>query len=67
MTAIKLHCLTCKRSMEYGRDIDPTIPAKVTKITQPHCDQCWNGDREGETWYDALGHEVSQDAPLLCS
>jgi hypothetical protein len=60
MPAIELYCLTCKRSMGYERDIDPDIPAEVVKITQPHCDQCWNGEREGETWYAANGREVRQ-------
>lgn len=58
---IKLQCLSCWRSMPYDRKINPTIPAGVVKITQPHCDECWHGEREDETWYDAGGREVSQD------
>jgi hypothetical protein len=60
MAQIKLVCLHCNRSMDYDRAIDPDIPPEVVKITQPHCDQCWNGDREGETWYAANGREVAQ-------
>jgi hypothetical protein len=63
MAPIKLVCEGCKRSMEYDRSIDTDIPPEVVKITQPHCDQCWDGDREGETWYDAKGCEVSQEPP----
>lgn len=55
---IKLVCLNCNRTIDYGRDIDPSIPPNVARIEQPHCDLCWNGEREGETWYDAGGVEV---------
>jgi hypothetical protein len=61
--AIRLVCKNCKRAMNYSRDIDPSIPEFVVKIIQPHCDQCWNGDREGETWHDASGAEVPQRLP----
>ena len=57
---IKLVCLNCKRTIDYGRNIDPAIPSNVARIEQPHCDLCWNGDREGETWYDGRGVEVLQ-------
>jgi hypothetical protein len=60
MTTINLACENCKRTMDYDRSIDPDIPRLVVKITQPHCDACWDGGREGETWYDAKGREVSQ-------
>lgn len=63
--AIRIVCENCKRSMNYARSIDPTIPEVVTKITQPHCDVCWNGDREDETWYDAAGKEVPQSADAV--
>jgi hypothetical protein len=62
MNDITLVCENCKRSMDYARSIDPTIPAEVVKITQPHCDVCWNGDFEDETWWDAKGKEVPQAA-----
>jgi hypothetical protein len=58
---IKLVCMTCGKTMDYERSIDPTVPAKVVKITQPSCDVCWNGDFEDETWYDAKGRIVSQE------
>lgn len=59
-TMIKLVCLNCGRAIGYGRDIDPSIPPNVVRIEQPHCDVCWNGEREGETWYDVAGNEVPQ-------
>jgi hypothetical protein len=57
---IRLICNTCRRGMDYERTIDPTIPANVAFIFQKSCDDCWDGDREEEIWYDAGGHEVSQ-------
>lgn len=57
---IKLFCRQCKRSMDYERSIDPSIPAVVVKIEQGMCDQCWNGDFDDETWFDARGREVCQ-------
>jgi hypothetical protein len=57
---IKLVCLNCNRTIDYGRDIDPSIPANVARIEQPHCNECWDGEREGETWIDGAGNEVSQ-------
>lgn len=60
LAPIKLVCLNCMRSMEYAREIDPEISPDVVRIAQPHCDECWNGDREGEIWYDSLGREVPQ-------
>jgi len=61
MSAIKLVCRSCKRSMDYDRSIDSSIPAVVTKIVQGHCDRCWHGDHDTETWYDAKGLEVPQN------
>lgn len=58
--AIRLVCDNCKRAMNYSRSIDPTLPEIVVKIAQPHCDVCWNGDFENETWFDAAGNEVPQ-------
>ncbi len=58
---IKLVCLHCNRTIAYGREIDPSIPANVARIEQPHCDLCWAGEREDETWYDGRGNEVSQN------
>lgn len=60
MSPIKLECVNCKRSMDYDRSIDPSVPDEVVRISQPHCDECWNGDREDESWYDANGKEVPQ-------
>lgn len=57
---IELACLCCKRMILYGRDLDPSIPPNVVRIEQPHCDQCWRGERESETWYDEAGAEVAQ-------
>lgn len=48
--------------MEYERSIDPSIPSEVVRITQPHCDECWNGECEEETWWDADGRRVAQTA-----
>lgn len=61
---IKLVCLGCNRTIDYGREVDRSIPANVARIEQPHCDQCWSGEREGETWYDGAGNEVSQHVEL---
>jgi len=61
VAAIKLVCQNCKRSMDYDRDIDFTIPASVVKIVQGRCDKCWHGDHDNETWYNAKGLEVSQN------
>lgn len=57
--AIKLVCLKCGKSMDYDRSIDPTIRPEVVRIEQPSCDECWGGDRESETWFDAAGKEVN--------
>lgn len=57
---IRLVCENCHKSIDYERHIDPTIPERVVKITQPHCDECWNGDREDERWFDVHGIEVCQ-------
>ncbi len=58
---IDLVCANCGRTIAYARTIDPDIPTNVVRIEQPHCDGCWDGDREGETWFDGAGNEVSQD------
>lgn len=58
---IKLVCLHCNRTVAYARTIDPSIPVNVARIEQQHCDECWDGEREGETWYDGAGNEVSQN------
>lgn len=55
---IKLVCKNCGKTMDYDRSIDPTIRPQVVRIEQPHCDECWDGDRESETWFDAKGNEV---------
>jgi hypothetical protein len=60
--SIQLCCMTCGRSIDYDRSIDPSIPAEVVKITQPSCDECWTGGFEDETWYDAEGRVI---APLV--
>lgn len=57
---IRLECQSCGRSMDYDRSIDAVIPQSVLRIVQPSCDRCWNGDFEGETWFDANNNEVSQ-------
>ena len=57
---VKLHCRNCKRMIDYPRAADPSMPRTVVKIVQGHCDQCWHGDHDSETWYDARGLEVSQ-------
>lgn len=59
---IELKCQHCKRSMRYPRTADPNIPANVVRIVQGHCDQCWHGDHDSETWYDARGLEVCQSS-----
>jgi hypothetical protein len=46
--------------MRYRRRIDPSIPREVVKIVQGQCDQCWNGDRDTETWFGARGQEIEQ-------
>ncbi len=57
---IKLVCLTCGRSMDYGRGIDVDIPPSVVRIEQLHCYVCWYGEHESEIWLDASGREVPQ-------
>jgi len=57
---IILNCNGCGRMIRYPREIDLSIPLNVVKIVQPSCDQCWDGDREGETWFDAKGRIVPQ-------
>ena len=59
--AITLRCRSCGKRIKYARDVDPAIPANVVLIEQGCCTSCWHGDRDYETWYDAVGHEVSQD------
>lgn len=59
---IVLQCNDCGRQMSYDRSIDPSIPLKVVRIVQPHCDQCWDGECEGELWFDAKGRIVPQAA-----
>jgi hypothetical protein len=46
--------------MDYPRHVDPTIPDNVVVIAQGHCDRCWDGDFDTETWLDARGREVDQ-------
>jgi len=65
MVPIRLFCQCCGKSMEYERSIDPSIPSEVVRITQPHCDECWNGECEEETWWDADGRRVAQTAEPL--
>lgn len=60
LSPIRLICQNCKREMDYPREADKSIPLSVTKIIQGYCDQCWNGDHDGETWYDSKGLEVLQ-------
>ena len=57
---IKLECKSCGRLVDLDRDSDPTIPVKVAKIVQAHCDVCWDGDFEDETWLDEQDREVPQ-------
>jgi hypothetical protein len=57
--SILLLCRGCGKTMDYERSIDPTIPESVVKIEQGHCDECWDGDFDDETWFDAQGREVA--------
>jgi len=52
---ILLCCATCGRSINYPRHVDRTIPKEIVKIVQGKCDQCWDGDFDGEDWFDAEG------------
>lgn len=58
MKAIKLHCLGCGRRMNYARDIDPDIPARVVRIESTNCDRCDDGGFGEEHWFDAENREV---------
>ncbi len=60
LAPIRLRCRHCGKAMDYERSIDPTIPASVVVIEQGHCDDCWDGDRDDEIWFDAQGREVPQ-------
>jgi len=61
MSTITVCCEACGATIQYQRWVDPSIPAEVVKIVQPHCPNDWNGDFEGETWYDAAGQVVHQN------
>ena len=55
---IKLECTGCGNHMEYDRSIDPSIPTSVVRIVHNICNQCDNGDRGVERWYNAQGERV---------
>lgn len=59
---IVLECLGCGKKIGLPREVAIDVPRHVVKITQSMCDDCWNGDFDTETWYDADGNEVSQRA-----
>lgn len=61
--AIIIECDKCGRKRVYARKIDKSIPARVARIVST-CDKCDDGDRGGETWYDARGCEVSQQSEV---
>lgn len=62
---LTIECDKCGRTMAYSRKIDESIPARVIRIVST-CDsrKCDDGDRGGETWYDARGREVSQHSEM---
>ncbi|KPM23039.1 hypothetical protein AAJ72_08945 [Citromicrobium sp. RCC1885] len=61
--AIKLTCRCCKRSRDYDRRVDPSLPSNVAAIETDLCDHCDTGDFGSETWFDAAGKQIEQSRP----
>lgn len=54
---IKLHCRTCRRSVEFRRADFPDVPSWVARIEHDMCNICDDGDRSEEHWIDVDGTE----------
>ncbi len=58
-TDVTLECPRCRAYKTVART--PELPASV-RLIEIICPDCDDGDFHSETWYSALGVEVSQDA-----
>jgi len=55
--AIELHCRTCGRSTEFGREVYSDVPAWVVRIEHDKCNECDDGGFSAEHWIAADGSE----------
>lgn len=62
MDSILLECEKCGNTMDYDRDIDPSIPENVVRISHTACIRCeTGGEFIIETMFDVFGNVIIND------